>query len=174
MTAGDEFRLYRGMKGLENFLEHSNVLVHKNFCSASKDIEISKRFQSGKCCILTFLLPKNIKRYDYNDIAYEKKVLIQRNVQFTIDLKYRMVDGIKLFDAVVSTYEPPVIKMDIAARSSRQLDVLMIAESWKEELPPNPNPNSVEQLVESKKGLNLQADVYKAIKAMLLFYAKTS
>jgi hypothetical protein len=172
MKKGDEIRLYRGLKDIEDLLKISNVLVHKNFCSASKNIDISRRFSKGGCCILTFLLPPNIKRYDFTE-EKEFEVLIERNVQFTISPQYRVIYFVKVYDAVISPYVPPHIDKALVKKSSQELDILMIAEEWKNTLPERFSQVEVDALLETKKSLGFAPEVYKMIRMMLVFHAKT-
>lgn len=165
LKPGNEIRLYRGMSNIDNLIKISNVLVHKNFCSASKDIEIAQMF-ADECCILSFLLPEYIKRYDYND-AKEQEVLIQRNVQFTIDPDYRVIDGVKVFDSTISLYEEPKINNKLQEKSSHQLDAMMIAEAWKKELPDSFTIADVDALLETKKSLNLVPETYQMVETIL-------
>lgn len=128
MKKGSEIVLFRGVKGLNNFLQFfdeeksSPVLVELAFCSASKDINVTPNFvDRDGCCVLSFTLPSNIKRYDFKDKKYESEVLIERNIQFILESDEPIIDqrrNIKIYSAVVKPY----IKQEIDEKDMRMLD----------------------------------------------------
>lgn len=94
----------------------SNVLVNKAYSSATPDFNIASNF-TDDCCILSFIIPDDIKTYiyDYKNITSknlkEQEVLLQRNTQFvniTQD-KYNP----NLYNAVLTKYKPPNVSQQM-------------------------------------------------------------
>lgn len=174
MERGPEIRLYRGMTlNLEEILsETTRILVHKNFCSASKSLDIATEFTDNGCCVLSFILPENIKRYEVQG-GREREVLVQRNVQFEIQRSYRVLKGgVHVFDSFIVPYDPPVVDPAAAQRITRELDLLMIQADWEEELKNESFGKITEQeikaFVKSNKDLNLGEEVYQILEERLL------
>jgi len=177
--AKEEVVLYRGVHDLDMVFELSNVLVHTNFCSASTRFEVASRFvgypnvRGPRCCMVSFILPPSIRRYSYsdNDPLGESEILIQRNVQFTFRDRYRVINGIRVYEAILSEYFPPVIPEEMEKKSEKDLDVLMLSEAWEKELKAGNakiTKKAVTDLIGSKKTLNLEQDVYDQVESMLM------
>lgn len=173
MTEGkEEILLYRGVSFMDNFFDTNDVLVHKNFCSASKDWFVARTFTGDKCCMMSFILPPSIRRYDYGD-KQEKEILIQRNIQFTFRNGYRVIRGMRVYEAIISEYSPPVIPQEIQKKSAYELDLKVLENEWREELLESLQggkitKQAVKMLIESKKPLHFEQSVYDALELALI------
>lgn len=115
MKQGDSMTLYRGFHNIDSFFrnELNSVIVDQAYSSCSKDISVSAKFTENLCCIIEFYLPREIKRYEYQDKKYENEVLLQRNLQFQILEPKKTYKGIRVHFAIVSIYTPPVISQEV-------------------------------------------------------------
>jgi hypothetical protein len=123
MKNGDrDIILYRGIPRLHSFLEYykdideekigTPRIIELGFSSASKKIDVTRSFVDKiGCCVLSFVLPKEIKRYDFSD-KYEDEILIERNIQFILQSDEPLIDTnrkLQIYKAIVKSYIPPKI-----------------------------------------------------------------
>jgi hypothetical protein len=108
--------LYRGIRNIDNYIQNGGIVVHLNYASASPDLNSAESFADGQCCVLKFYLPPDIKAYVYEN-DYEKEVLIQRGVQFTIMENL----GENIYSAILSLYKYPEINLSKALTLTKKL-----------------------------------------------------
>jgi hypothetical protein len=109
----EETMLYRGYSNgfIPTMLRQSNVITSKSYNSSTSDINVAKKsFTSDDgCCIIMFKIPYNIKYYIYPQTIgkyTEREILIQRNVQFVIDIQN---SSHPVYIAELQLWNPPII-----------------------------------------------------------------
>ncbi len=103
---------FRGVHGLDMFIKEQGTLINKAYSSCSTDIEEALKFTGDECCIVTFLIPDEVKFYNYQTLGIndtEREVLIQRNTQldhFRLSLAHK---GRRVYSCVLKLYAVPII-----------------------------------------------------------------
>ena len=96
---------YRGVHGLDYFIETQGILVNKAYSSCSSDINQSFKFSGDECCIIVFTIPNDINYFEYKSLGindYEQEILIQRNTQF-VEFKpiTSSYNGVQIYNCVL-------------------------------------------------------------------------
>ena len=166
--------MYRGFsKGLiPVVLEVSDgVIVNKSYSSSTFLLDNAKKFidtETG-CCVLMFVIPSDIKYYEYKGDNNETEVLIQRNTQFIID---RENSTDLVYVAVLRKWEEPNIpdikqidrKMIEALSStlSNDINVNRIVNMLEDELDMIDSEDDIEEEIQSvacDQGITLTPDI---------------
>jgi hypothetical protein len=163
MKRGDRpIKLFRGVRDLMDIIESqggTDRMIELGYTSASRRMPVAQQFVDGECCLVVFVLPPEIKRYDFQDEKYEDEVLIQRNVQIILNdpNSYNVVNGKRVFTATIEPYTPPAKtaeKERQMAELKEEIDCLQIASDWKqeiEEMGEEVNDASIADMVDTMK-----------------------
>jgi hypothetical protein len=108
--------LYRGLKGIPPS-DNSSIITETAFSSCTTDVNIAKGFTNGTCCVLKFILPKNILFYKYSGLFgwddAESEYLLERSLQYVIVSNnkdgYITENGVITYLCIVKKYNMPEI-----------------------------------------------------------------
>ena len=139
MVTGEQpIRLWRGIRNLRDILSVTQSIVHRNYASSAKDLDVAKVFVNDKVNdgVISFVLPASVKRHDYADEKHEKEVLIQRGIEFRVNPEFRLIKGVCVYEAEVFLYtEPvPIPRPQMPEIEEKKLDIMGIASSLFDEL----------------------------------------
>jgi len=110
--------LYRGLKSIP--ASDNSIIIESAFSSCTTNVHTAKGFTNGECCVLKFILPKDILFYKYSGLFGffgsddpENEYLLERNLQFIIlsmnKEEYIIENGVKTYLCVVKKYNMPEI-----------------------------------------------------------------
>jgi hypothetical protein len=140
-------RVYRGIPAIKRFIGNDETLIIPNlgYSSVTTDINVAKRFTVDSCCIISFILPADMGRYDYKD-SDEKELLVQRNTQLLLDIEdISDLDSKTFFNAVIAHYDTSQFKKALSQKAlapskapsvlnASDEEIITTARNWSDEL----------------------------------------